>query len=874
MSNEERHPDGTSAHEAEVASLRKRIAQLERMNEAMMDRIERTIDSSGNAYSVFEANIIMQRTIDERTEALGRVNRALREKIAEKEAAEFDLAASRDEARRLAAVAERTDNGVVILGSDWTIEWVNRGFYRMMGYTLEEVRGLRPSEFMVGEDTDLEVLESMRDALREMRGFDAEILNYTKDGRGLWLQANCQPIVDESGAFTGFMVVLGDNTERKRIMEEMRTLALRLQLATEGAGVGVWDLNLDTNELVWDDTMCSIYGIDRSSFGDIYDEWVRRVDPADLDRIEQELRDAITNEGRFDTTHRIVLPSGEIRHISAVATIERDADGRARRVVGINQDVTQSVLAQEQVRRAALTLEHSGQLARVGGWELDLRTDELFWSKEVRRIHEVGEDFEPTVEGAIDFYAPGEARAAIEEAVRNGIEQGTPWDLITEIVTARGNRIWVRAMGEPVYEDGRCVRLTGAFQDVTLQKKVELELEHAKLAAEEANAAKSAFLANMSHEIRTPMTAIVGYAELLGEPTLREQTRKEHVETIRRNGEHLLTVINDILDISKIEAGKMTLESIAVSPRAIIEEVERLMRIRAKAKNLTLNVQYEGEIPSEIQSDPVRLRQILMNLVGNAVKFTEIGGVVVRAGFERSGDAPMLVVRVSDSGIGMSKEDGERLFKNFVQADVSTTRRYGGTGLGLQISRRLAEMLGGNITFTSVLHQGSEFVLRVQTGNIEGVAMERPSARAETCVLEHAPRAARHDLAGKRVLLVEDGPDNQRLISYYLRKAGAEVVIAQNGREGISVEQNSGPFDLIIMDMQMPVMDGYTATQELRHIGVRTPIIALTAHAMSGDRDRCLAVGCNDYATKPIDRDKLLRLAVRWSVTNSGDLAA
>ncbi len=874
MSSERRHPDDAWAHEAEVAALRKRVAQLERMNEAMMDRIERTIDSSGNAYSVFEANIIMQRTIDERTEALGRVNSALREQIAEKEAAECDLAASRDEARRLAAVAERTDNGVVILGADWRIEWVNQGFYRMMGYTLEEVRGLLPSEILVGEDTDMEVLESMREALREMRGFNSEILNYTKDGRGLWLQANCQPIEGESGDFSGFMVVLGDITERKRIMEEMRTLALRLQLATEGTGVGVWDLNLDTDELVWDDTMCSIYGIEASSFGSIYDEWVRRVDPADLDRIERELRDAIASGTRFDTTHRIVLPSGEVRHISAVATVERDADGRARRVVGINQDVTQSVLAQEQVRRAALTLEHSGQLARVGGWELDLRTSELFWSKEVRRIHEVGEDFVPTVEGAIGFYAAGEARETIERAVRDGIEQGTPWDLVTEVVTARGNRLWVRAMGEPVFENGSCIGLTGAFQDVTQQKNVELELEHAKLAAEEANAAKSAFLANMSHEIRTPMTAIVGYAELLGEPTIREHTRQQHVETIRRNGEHLLTVINDILDISKIEAGKMTLESIAVSPRAIIEEVERLMRIRAKAKNLTLEVCYDGEIPSEIQSDPVRLRQILMNLVGNAVKFTEVGGVKIRAGFERSADAPVLVVRVLDTGIGMSREDGERLFKNFVQADASTTRRYGGTGLGLQISRRLAEMLGGSIGFTSTLHKGSEFVLRVETGCIDGVEMEHPSTMQSESVRPSETVVKRHDLIGKRVLLIEDGPDNQRLISYYLRKVGAEVVIAQNGQDGIGVERDQGPFDLMIMDMQMPVMDGYTATQEMRSSGVRTPIIALTAHAMSGDRDRCLRVGCNDYATKPIDRDKLLRLAVRWSVTNSGDLAA
>ncbi|MCA9275164.1 MAG: PAS domain-containing protein [Phycisphaerales bacterium] len=873
MTSDSCHPGGSSER-AELEALRHRVAQLERMNEAMMDRIERTIDSSGNAYSVFEANIIMQRKIEERTEALARANKALREEIREKQAAERELAASRDEACRLAAVAERTDNGVVILSPDGLVEWVNMGFDRIFGYSLEEMRGRRPTSILQGPDTDHDTVSYMREMIEQRRGFDTEIVYYTKSGQSRWLQVNSQPISDEAGCFTGFMVMVSDITERKLIMEEIRTLAMRLQMATEGSGVGIWDLDVETGELVWDETMYQMYGIDPSVFESNFEGWRSCVHPDDLERAEQELRDAIASKNKYSLTFRIVKPSGETRHISAVATIERDEDHKAMRVVGINQDITEQVHDQEALRRSAMNLEHSGRISRVGGWELDLRTRQLYWSTQVKRIHEVDDEYVPTLESAIDFYAPGEAREIITEAVDRGIKHGEPWDFVTEVITAKGKRIWVRAMGEPVTENGTTVCLTGAFQDVTQQKRVEIELENARQAAEAANASKSAFLANMSHEIRTPMTAIVGYADLLSEAGIDETVRHDHIETIRRNGAHLLAIINDILDISKIEAGKMTLECIDMSPRSMINEVVQLMQVRATAKNLSLGVEYEGRVPSLIQSDPVRFRQILMNLVGNAIKFTEVGGVWITTSFEEEDGRGTMLISVRDTGIGMSEQHGSRLFKNFVQGDASTTRRYGGTGLGLQISQRLAEMLGGEITFTSQSDVGSEFVLRLGLGPIDEIAFEDDLHSVAIPVDSGERTAAQQDLSGKRVLLVEDGIDNQRLISYHIRKAGAEVMVASNGKEGIECHERSGPFDLILMDMQMPVMDGYTAASELRQLGVRTPIIALTAHAMSSDRQLCLDSGCDDYATKPIDRDRLLRLAIRWSITNAGDVAA
>lgn len=389
--------------------------------------------------------------------------------------------------------------------------------------------------------------------------------------------------------------------------------------------------------------------------------------------------------------------------------------------------------------------------------------------------------------------------------------------------------------------------------------------------AERANQAKSEFLANMSHEIRTPMTAILGYTDLLleeGDITKAPRHRVEALHTIQRNGEHLLALINDILDLSKIEVGKIGVESITCSPRQLLLEVESLMRLRAQARNLALIVEAADGLPATIESDPTRLRQILVNLVGNAIKFTECGSVTIAARFV-PGDQPQLLIDVSDTGTGMTPEQVQKLFRPFTQADTSTTRRFGGTGLGLTISKRLAQMLGGDVSIVcSAPGVGTTFRLTLDiAGAVETEVADEPAPRRDTETLRNAilpqPAAERATLpAGFRILLAEDGPDNQRLISFVLRKAGAEVVVVDNGQlavdQALAAFRRGEPFDLILMDMQMPLMDGYAATALLREKGYSLPIIALTAHAMSGDREKCLAVGCSDYATKPLDRQRLL----------------
>lgn len=390
--------------------------------------------------------------------------------------------------------------------------------------------------------------------------------------------------------------------------------------------------------------------------------------------------------------------------------------------------------------------------------------------------------------------------------------------------------------------------------------QAQLDLSKALASAESSNHAKSEFLANVSHEIRTPMTAILGFAERLLEPDLTSADRTETVETIRRNGEHLLNLINDILDISKVEAGKMEVERIPCAPDQIVGEVLASMQVRAQAKALALGVRYDGPVPRQVTTDPTRVRQVLINLAGNAVKFTERGSVDITVRY-REGEKTVLEFEVADTGIGMTDEQAESLFRPFTQADTSMARRFGGTGLGLALSRRLAQLLGGHVELVgTVLGEGSRFRLAVPVAPVEGVEMiESPDLlqlrREKVC-----QRSSRCLPSSCRILLAEDGPDNQRLISVILRKAGADVTIVENGEAAVkqALAEGDTPFELVLMDMQMPILDGYEATRQLRKAGYTRPIVALTAHAMAHDRQKCLEAGCDDYATKPINRDRLI----------------
>jgi PAS domain S-box-containing protein len=420
-----------------------------------------------------------------------------------------------------------------------------------------------------------------------------------------------------------------------------------------------------------------------------------------------------------------------------------------------------------------------------------------------------------------------------------------------------------------------------AARAVAEEMAVRLELQNAELErrrrqAFEANRSKSEFLANMSHEIRTPMTAILGYADLLlddGSVYGDAAHRAGAAQSIKRNADHLLEIVNDILDLSKVEAGKMVVERIDCSLPTVVNEVVALMQVQSQSKALALEVEWETFLPARIKTDPLRLKQILLNLLGNAIKFTELGSVRLAVRFVPR-DPARIEIDVVDTGIGMSAAELSRLFRPFSQADSSTTRTFGGTGLGLTISKRFAQLLGGDVyVVESGAGRGTRFRIEIDPGSLDGVAMIRPDIAAAPSSQPADNAAATPKLHGKRILLAEDGPDNQRLIKFLLTKAGAEVTLAENGRVAVSTAKEAWqcecPFDVILMDMQMPELDGYGAATELRSLGYVGPIIALTAHAMSGDREKCLAAGCDDYATKPIDRRRLLEQTAEHAARNA-----
>jgi signal transduction histidine kinase/DNA-binding response OmpR family regulator len=427
-------------------------------------------------------------------------------------------------------------------------------------------------------------------------------------------------------------------------------------------------------------------------------------------------------------------------------------------------------------------------------------------------------------------------------------ELGQLIDVFNEMLT----QIQIRDAGLKSHQDHLEEQVTQRTEQL---QKMNTELTGAKDRAEAASRAKSNFLANMSHEIRTPMTAIVGYSDLMLEPEQTLSDRQDCLQIIRRNGRHLMALINDILDISKIEAEKMTVERIPCDLPNLVIDVASLMRPKTVDKGLDFTVNFEGSIPQTILTDALRLKQILVNLLGNAIKFTHKGRIELRVGCKPKEGGSEIHFHLSDTGIGMTPEQVQRLFQPFNQADDSMTRKYGGTGLGLTISKRLAKLLGGDITIQTLHNVGSTFSVVIEGGSLDGVMMRTDVTEAILAVVP-APREEAIRLQG-RILLAEDGLDNQRLISLHLRKAGAEVTIADNGRIAVDLTR-SQTFDLIIMDMQMPELDGYGAASELRRRGFTLPIIALTAHAMAEDRARCIGAGCTDYLTKPIDKQQLL----------------
>ncbi|MFO0875781.1 MAG: PAS domain S-box protein [Gemmataceae bacterium] len=541
--------------------------------------------------------------------------------------------------------------------------------------------------------------------------------------------------------------------------------------------------------------------------------------------------------------------TGIVRDISERKRAEREISAINARLEGVLAGATQvSIIATDL--HGVITLFNAGAERLLGYTAAEVvrrcTPEMIHLSEEVEsRAAELTAELGYPITGFASF---------IEMANLVGFEE-REWTYVRK----DGSQVPVSLVVTPLRDARKTiVGYLGIARDITERKRAEEQLQRAAEAAAEANRAKTDFLANMSHELRTPLNAVLGYTEMVQDPNLADTERATALHCIRRNGEHLLQLINDILDLSKIEAARLEILSAPCSPWQTVLEVISDLGVHAHAKGLELVPEPVGLFPKSIDTDRTRLRQILMNLVSNAVKFTDAGRVTVRLSMQEKPGTTWLVFEVEDEGVGMSPEQLEQLFQAFYQGDMTATRKYGGTGLGLRISKLLARALGGDIEVRSQRGRGSVFTLRLKLGPVAESNLQSGSSLSESGIRQLAERHLAHPpyFTG-HILIAEDNPDNQRILTYILTRLGLQVEVAENGR--IALERIlAGSFDLVFMDIQMPELDGCSVTQHVRRHGCTLPIIALTAHAMQDDMDRCMRAGCSAYLSKPLDVKKLV----------------
>jgi signal transduction histidine kinase/AmiR/NasT family two-component response regulator len=554
---------------------------------------------------------------------------------------------------------------------------------------------------------------------------------------------------------------------------------------------------------------------------------------------------------------RMVKLDGSIFWAHLTGVIKQGPGTKEIEIGFIIENITARKTTEESLKQQSELLELTGEMAKVGGWELDISTMRVTWSKETGRLHEVDDNYQAPLMDTGENWYPPEAWPSVKAAVMAAIQFGKPYDMETPFITAKGRRIWVRIQGFPLVVNGKTTKLRGFFQDISDRKQSALDLENAMEAVKNSSIAKSEFLTSMSHEIRTPLNGVLGLTQLLEETHL-DAEQGDLVATIKSSGNLLLVLLNDILDFSKIENGKLDIEVLPISIVEILREILKSLANAAKTKGISLVENISDQVPVWLLSDPSRIRQILFNLIGNAIKFTDKGSVTVKVEWKDQ----VLQFEVMDTGLGIAPDKQGLIFQRFTQADSSTARKFGGSGLGLAISKRLVELMGGEIGLKSEMGQGSNFWFSIPMQ--EAQAAIAPQADS----LHLNPTAS--DFSQVRILLVEDNLVNQKVAAGMLKNLGCSFELAINGFEALSKSMQTA-YDLILMDCEMPEMDGYAATCEIRRLEnldldlegkpkVHRRIVALTANALTSDKLRCQASGMDGFLSKPFRKEELGQL--------------
>lgn len=696
--------------------------------------------------------------------------------------------------------------------------------------------------------------------------------------------------------------------ERTEVNQNLEVQQRRFSLALKAGGMAAWELQHD--HLYWSDTIYDLLGFPPGEPVTL-EKFYSAIHPEDLPELKEVWETSVREKQSFEEEFRILYSGKEQRWMALMGESVEWELGNPGHFAGLFWDITAEKVQEKREQRAAEIERFLSEATMTLAASLDFeKTLEGVTSLCVPTLGDwailelIGDDH--TIRRMKIAHADPGASLLAEQLMQTDSAppskelSGNPHlfgnetvfiehltdELLSEIVPTTEHLPVLRELGAESLivvalgiRDQQFGVLTLIQTDATLRHKISdfktaeelarrasIAIDNARLfkIGQQASAAKSEFVANMSHEIRTPMTAVLGYADLLA-GSENDPEKLKHLRMIQKNGSFLLDIINDILDLSKIEAGKMECVKERFAADELIADVYSMMHVRAVEKKLDFSVEYTTSIPSQIESDPKRLRQILVNLIGNAVKFTSDGSIRLVISYDASGEFPVIQFEVIDTGIGITEAQLSQLFQEFSQGDTSVTRAFGGTGLGLAISARLAHILGGKIEVTSHPGTGTTFTCNIHAGLVDSVPLIHPEKKHNSTSDASISQIAQPVLSCN-VLIVDDRRDIRYLVKQFLKKSGAEVESVNDGLEAIErVEQGQNSYDMILLDMQMPRLDGYQTAERLRSLGFKRPIIALTADAMHGDMTRCLASGCDAFLSKPINTKELIETVARYT---------
>ncbi len=889
-----------------------------------------------------------------------------------------------NELQRLSLIIQETRNAVIVTDAEGKVEWVNKAFSKVTGYSLNEMLGKKPGSVLQGKDTNPQTVAYIREQLKQSKPFTTEIYNYKKDGKGYWLRINAQPIIGKNGKVTNFFAIEEDITFEKEAQDKLKAAASQMSSLITSMNSGILLENNDRTIALINQRFCDLFDIpvdpsiligtdcshsaeqsknlfkdpagfvarieailkeQKTVLGDVLQladgrHFERDFVPIFTDNryeghlwVYTDITEKISTEKRIRTQREfyekildnipadIAVFDNEQRYLYVNPQGIKDSDLR-KKVIGQKEEVFFK-LTNKEISLAALRKEHFRKVLeskKLRSWEehitnadgseahvllnlypvlnqlnevelvigygvdiTEIKNIQKQIQQSEKRYRDVidnslaiitthdmegkfltinpmvsatyGYSAEEIVGKSIFDYMPDEDKDLFHDSYMKKIRKDKNYSGLFRIVHKDGHVVHTLFNNFLKEEPGKEPYVIGFAVDISDRVKAEKALEIAKKRTEELAQTKQNFLANMSHEIRTPMNAIIGMSNQLNKTDLNEKQRF-FLSTIQSAADNLLVIINDILDLSKIEAGKLSIENIGFEPSLIVERALQVMNHKAEEKGLSLTNSFcDNKLSPVLIGDPFRLNQILLNLLSNAIKFTEKGSVDITCEvIDNQKDMQQVKVCVKDTGIGMDQEFVKTLFQKFAQEDASVTRKFGGTGLGMNITRELIELMHGKIEVDS--HKGFGTSVSFTVPFKKGTPDDLPQQEATTIDT--------NILAGKQILVTDDNEMNRLVAAMILKEYGASVQEAVNGKDAID-KISSHQFDIVLMDVQMPVMDGLEATRHLRgSLNKTMPIIALTAFALKGDAEKFLKAGMNGYLSKPFDEEQLINLIAKY----------